>query len=72
MSTMPIGSVTLRRTNSWRILWFFKQMKKTFALWQSRVAARNELATLDDATLRDIGMSRSTARYEALKRFWSE
>jgi uncharacterized protein YjiS (DUF1127 family) len=33
--------------------------------------SRNQLAQLDERLLRDIGLDRATARYEATKAFWS-
>jgi uncharacterized protein YjiS (DUF1127 family) len=33
--------------------------------------SRRQLADLDDRLLRDIGLDRGTARYEASKNFWS-
>ncbi len=33
--------------------------------------SRRQLAELDDRLLRDIGLDRSTARYEAEKGYWS-
>ena len=39
-------------------------------LWQERVRTRRELRELDDHNLRDIGLSRGEALYEAAKPFW--
>lgn len=33
--------------------------------------SRNQLAQLDERLLRDIGLDRATARFEATKPFWS-
>lgn len=33
--------------------------------------SRNQLAQLDERLLRDIGLDRATARFEASKPFWS-
>ena len=33
--------------------------------------SRHQLAQLDERLLRDIGIDRATARFEATKRFWS-
>lgn len=40
--------------------------------WAARDRARRELAGLDDATLRDIGLSRGDADFIAGKPFWRE
>jgi uncharacterized protein YjiS (DUF1127 family) len=39
-------------------------------LWQERVHTRRQLRELDEHTLRDIGLSRGEALYEAAKPFW--
>lgn len=38
--------------------------------WQQRAAQRRHLAGLDQALLRDIGISRADAHREACKPFW--
>jgi uncharacterized protein YjiS (DUF1127 family) len=40
------------------------------AEWRSRTRSRNELSNLSDRTLRDIGVSRCDAHWEASKPFW--
>lgn len=40
--------------------------------WQLRARQRHELRELDDAMLRDVGMSRSQARFDADREFWRE
>ena len=39
--------------------------------WGQRSRSRYELESLDDAMLRDIGLSRSEGRFEASKPFWA-
>lgn len=39
--------------------------------WSRRRRSRDELATVDAATLRDIGISRADADFEASKPFWT-
>jgi uncharacterized protein YjiS (DUF1127 family) len=48
------------------------QLKKIVSEWRRRIHSRSELANLDDISLRDIGVSRCTARHEASKPFWSK
>lgn len=48
------------------------QLKKIASEWRRRIHSRSELANLDDMSLRDIGVSRCTARHEASKPFWSK
>lgn len=38
--------------------------------WRRRSLSRHELAGLDDIGLRDIGISRGSAEFEASKPFW--
>lgn len=42
------------------------------ALWQERAESRHLLLTMDDRTLRDIGVDRATARYVGDLPFWRE
>ena len=39
-------------------------------MWLYRAYSRNELRDLNDRELRDIGLSRACARWEAAKPFW--
>ncbi|MDJ0946366.1 MAG: DUF1127 domain-containing protein [Kiloniellales bacterium] len=38
--------------------------------WQDRAAERAHLASLDDHRLKDIGITRAQANFEARKPFW--
>jgi uncharacterized protein YjiS (DUF1127 family) len=38
--------------------------------WRQRAHERQELAKLDHRTLRDLGLSEGSARFEANKPFW--
>ncbi len=40
--------------------------------WQDLARQRDQLARLDQRTLRDIGISHYDARQEARRRFWDE
>jgi uncharacterized protein YjiS (DUF1127 family) len=39
----------------------------TVRVWQQRSRSRSELAAMDDATLRELGVTRSQAAFEAAK-----
>ena len=66
VSTMTLSISTLRPYCLLR----WRQMKRHFAEWRLRWRSRNELMSLSDRTLRDIGVSRSDAEFEASKPFW--
>jgi uncharacterized protein YjiS (DUF1127 family) len=42
----------------------------SIALWQERARSRHVLSLMDEAALKDIGLSRSTADLEINKPFW--
>jgi uncharacterized protein YjiS (DUF1127 family) len=44
----------------------------TIKLWQQRYRTRQQLASLDQYALKDIGLSRSEAIKEAQKSFWKK
>ena len=46
------------------------QLKQTVAEWARRVRSRSELANLNESDLKDSGLSRSMAEFEASKPFW--
>jgi len=48
----------------------WRQVRQSFSGWSHRVRSRNELMSLSDRNLQDIGISRSTADFEASKPFW--
>ena len=66
MSTRNLSLSTSRpyRCSRWG------QVKHQIAEWRSRVRSRHELMNLSDRTLRDIGLTRCDAGFEAPKPFW--
>jgi uncharacterized protein YjiS (DUF1127 family) len=48
------------------------RLHATFGTWRRRMRERHELATLDDRTLADIGLSRAEAEFLSNKPFWRE
>jgi uncharacterized protein YjiS (DUF1127 family) len=45
---------------------------RTVQVWRSRIRDRADLARMTELDLRDVGLSRSEARYELSKPFWRE
>ena len=42
------------------------------AVWRERIRYRDELSQLNERDWQDCGLSRSTAKFEISKRFWSD
>ena len=66
MSTIHLDLTTVRPV----IVLRWNQVKQTITEWRRRMRSRHELASLDEISLQEIGMSQSTAEYEASKPFW--
>lgn len=49
---------------SWKTIW------RVASMWHDRARQRRHLAALDDRSLRDIGIDRASAHFEASKPFW--
>ena len=66
MSTtiLDVTPVCPRRALRW------SQVKRHLSEWRQRTRSRHELMDLSDRALEDIGISRSTARFEASRPFW--
>jgi uncharacterized protein YjiS (DUF1127 family) len=48
----------------------WKTITRVVSLWHERARQRRHLARLDDRALRDIGVDRASAHFEASKPFW--
>ena len=66
MSMMNLSISTFRPYHSPR----WSQLKHHFNDWQRYARSRHELMNLSDRTLRDIGLLRCDAGFEAPKPFW--
>ena len=66
MSTMSLGITTVRSRRGLR----WSQVKQGLAEWQRGARSRNELMSLSDRCLQDIGVSRCTSDFEGCKPFW--
>lgn len=62
--TITFTSFGTHRGSRW------SQGKLQFSKWQRRARLRQELQSLSDTTLRDIGLSRCDIQLEAAKPFW--
>jgi uncharacterized protein YjiS (DUF1127 family) len=47
-----------------------RRLPAMFWEWRRRARSRRELLALDDHMLKDIGITRADAQYEAAKSFW--
>ena len=52
------------------IIGLLARVLERLLLWQERAAQRQALASLDDHLLKDMGITRAEALYEADKPFW--
>ena len=49
--------------------WILRALDR-LVLWQERAAGRHQLAQMSDRDLKDMGISRAEANWEARKPFW--
>ena len=47
-----------------------RRIAAAIGLWRRRARSRQQLCELNDHLLKDIGLSREAARFEAAKPFW--
>jgi len=66
MSTMSLEFVTVHPCRQLR----WSQVKQYLVERRHRARSRDELMSLSDRCLQDIGMSRCTSVFEASKPFW--
>ena len=65
------GAMNTTTMTSYRTRMFnWSQLKQRFAEWRWRYHSRQELESLSDATLRDIGITRCDVHRELRKPFW--
>jgi len=64
----PVGKLEIRKTPG--LAGVIRGMICLLLVWQDRAKSRHQLAELDDRLLKDIGISRIDAHYEATKPFW--
>jgi uncharacterized protein YjiS (DUF1127 family) len=66
MNTADFSAVSLRASRAARKL----ELRARIVQWWQRLRSRYELTSLDEAGLRDIGLSHSEAEFESSKPFW--
>lgn len=71
VTTRPI-SLRPRGVQLGRIVAALSVLPQLLRTWAERDRARRELRGLDEATLRDVGISRADADFEGSKPFWRE
>jgi uncharacterized protein YjiS (DUF1127 family) len=71
MSTISLDLTALRPRVTSQIVLGLKAAMRIVLLWRERMRYRNELAQLSERDLQDFGVSRSTAKFEMSRRFWS-
>ena len=65
MSAMNLSSSAVRyRQSRWG------KLKVLIGRWRERIYSRHELMSLNERDLRDIGLTRGEAEFEAAKPFW--
>ncbi len=64
MNTVTMTNYRTRRVFDW------DRVKSRIAEWQQRSRSRQELESLSDASLHDIGITRCDVHREARKPFW--
>jgi len=70
MATIPDSITVVGRQLRPRAAFVAKRLRRLFVHWASLRRERLELAELDERILRDIGIDRMTARFEAARPFW--
>jgi uncharacterized protein YjiS (DUF1127 family) len=68
MSTMSVDANAVRSNSEVR----WSLLKQGVVAWQRRLRMRRELTTLNARDLRDLGISRCDAEFEAHKPFWTD
>ena len=67
-----MADLTLHYSSKAPLAGTFTALNQIFATWRQRSRARNELARLDNRSLRDLGISPGEAHFEINKPFWRD
>ena len=71
-TVLPLPGQALPRRATWpaALLAALRRIGEVVAQWRERTRSRSQLLRLDDAQLKDIGISRADVDREAMKPFW--
>ena len=67
-----MADLSLHYTSKAPLAGTYTAFSKVLNTWRRRSRERQELASLDRRTLRDLGLSSSEVNFEANKPFWRE
>ena len=65
-----MADISLHYTSKAPLAGTFTAFNQILATWRRRARERQELAGLDQRTLRDLGLSPGDIQFEASKPFW--
>ena len=65
-----MADISLHYTSKAPLAGTFTAFNQILATWRRRARERQELARLDQRTLRDLGLSPGDIQFEASKPFW--
>jgi len=65
-----MADISLHYTSKAPLAGTFTAFNQILATWRRRARERQELARLDQRTLRDLGLNRGDIQFEASKPFW--
>jgi uncharacterized protein YjiS (DUF1127 family) len=65
---LTLNALRQPREKGWRITAIIRQLRR----WRDLYQQRHQLASLSDATLKDIGLSRADVEQEASRPFWDD
>ena len=67
---LPVSALPRSALRRSVLLAGLRRIAEIVALWRERVRSRSQLLRLDEALLKDIGISRADVEREAMKPFW--
>jgi uncharacterized protein YjiS (DUF1127 family) len=68
----PMADISLHYSSKAPLAGTYTAFANVLQLWRRRARDRQELAKLDNRSLRELGLTESAARFEINKPFWRE